>query len=104
MRNLTLPKDEKELAEFQNTIDEMINSFNEYKKETAVLSTKLDDALGTLAAKQIALDNLMTTIKNIHITLNTDNPVQIDEMRKELAKFIISNEAIRSGVRQNAIN
>lgn len=96
------PKNEAELKECQDAIDEMVKNFQEYKREVYKLGEQLSVAEGIIAAKQFAIDNLMTTIKNVHITLNTDNQVQIDEMRKELAKFILSNEAIKSGVRQNA--
>lgn len=106
---MKLPTNETELKEFQEKVDTMVQAFNDYKLQVAVLDDKLNTSLGFNGALQIALDNLMGVIKNVHITLNANNELftgndQIEEMMQELSKFIISSESIKSGVRQNAIN
>ena len=106
---MKVPTNETELKECQIAIDEMVNSFEFMKSESEKLGKLLDDSLKINSALQTSNDNLMTTIKNIHINLNANNEcftgnVQIEEMMKELAKFIMSGEAIKAGVRQNAIN
>lgn len=106
---MKVPTNEAELKECQVAIDDMVESFNFMKLETEKLGKLLDDSLAVASARQLANDNLITTIKNIHITLNSHNELfhgctQIEEMMKELAKFILSSEAIKSGVRQNAVN
>ena len=92
-----------------NDLETVKNAFEMYKKEVDILSEQLDTALGLVATKQLAIDNLTTTIKHIHMTLNANNHLfdgnaDIDGLVRELAKFIISSEAIKSGVRKNAIN
>jgi hypothetical protein len=99
---MRVPTNETELKETQIAIDEMVANFEFYKKEVEKLGNLVDANLKVNAGLQIAIDNLMTTIKNIHIVLNEDNAEKIEEMRRELGKFILSGEAIKSGVRENA--
>ena len=101
MDNLVLPTNEKELKEFQTKVDDMVNAFNEHKLYTEKLE-RITDRLSTSAEKLvIANNNMSQIIKNIHITLNANNElfsgnIQIEEMMKEISKFVIALEAKKS--------
>lgn len=106
---MKVPTNENEMRECQAAIDDMINSFEFMKTEVSKLEVLLDDSLKINSTLKIAGDNLIAAIKNIHITLNANNEcfngnAQVEEMMRDLAKFIMSNEAIKAGVRSNAIN
>lgn len=103
MSILKLPNNEQELAQFQKDVDVMVNCFNEYKKEVERLEKLLNDSILVNERINTANVHLVESLKNINMILNANNELfignsQVENMMKELSKFIVSSESIKAGV------
>ena len=102
MNNLTLPSNEAELAQFQKDVDTMVESFNAYKKEVERLEKLLNDSILINERINATNLNLVESLKNINMILKANNELfignsQVENMMRELSKFILSNESIKAG-------
>lgn len=102
MNNLILPSNEAELAQFQKDVDTMVESFNAYKKEVERLEKLLNDSILINERINATNLNLVESLKNINMILNANNELfignsQVENMMRELSKFILSNESIKAG-------
>lgn len=97
-----ITKRDAAIAEVITSIKGLVSAFNDTKNEVKKLETESNNAV--LIADQYlkASDELIATIKNIHIALNAQDEKDLEELRKELGKFILTPAAIESGARREA--
>lgn len=95
-------KREAALAEFIDNLEIIILNFNAMKLEVEKLSNTSKEAIEAANTNLKVADDLCSTIKNVHIILNADNKEAIDEIKIEIARFVLTPFAIQSGVRQKA--
>lgn len=89
------------IKDLVQAIEEIVASNNEMKRladEAAAISEKAIEDQKKLFDSVL---ELTTAMKNIHIILNLNDPKVIEELKLELAKWVLRPEAIKLGVVTN---